>query len=391
MIAKKFEEIKVEDIQNLIGNKIVEGKTIEYKQELPNNADHGKKEFLADVSSFANTAGGDLIYGISESNGLPVGMDGVELSDADAEIRRLDSILQSGIEPRIQYNIRLLPLSGNKYLVIIRVRQSWIKPHRVIFSGHDKFYARGAAGKYALDVSELRNIFNLSETVATRIKNFRIQRLAEIESGAAPIAISGKNKIILHLIPLESFSTKLDIPADKLSELRQDANNFKPMYSSGRFSHQINYDGIMTYAGKEDRKSIRSYTQLFRSGIVEAVESSILDRGDDNILPSLVIERVISEYTIKYLNILKKLELNPPIFVFISLTNVKGTIMDNDGFRHELDAYPIAENSLYLPEATFENYDQPVLLTLKPSIDLIWNACGIPKSENISEDGNFIR
>lgn len=61
MISKGIEQITEEDLQNLIGNSVSERKTIEYKQTLPGNSDSDKKEFLADVSSFANASSGDLI------------------------------------------------------------------------------------------------------------------------------------------------------------------------------------------------------------------------------------------------------------------------------------------------------------------------------------------
>ncbi|MCD6594362.1 ATP-binding protein, partial [bacterium] len=66
MIAKNIDQISEEDLQALIDNSVLEGKTIEYKQSLPGNSDSDKKEFLADISSFANASGGDLIYGILE-------------------------------------------------------------------------------------------------------------------------------------------------------------------------------------------------------------------------------------------------------------------------------------------------------------------------------------
>lgn len=53
MIAKDIEEITEEVLQALIDNKVSEQKTIEYKQALPGNSEKDKKEFLADVSSFA--------------------------------------------------------------------------------------------------------------------------------------------------------------------------------------------------------------------------------------------------------------------------------------------------------------------------------------------------
>ena len=62
MINKKLEDIKPEDLQNLIVNGVSESKTIEYKSELPLNTGDAKKEFLADVSSFANTSCGDNFH-----------------------------------------------------------------------------------------------------------------------------------------------------------------------------------------------------------------------------------------------------------------------------------------------------------------------------------------
>ena len=44
MINKKIDDITEADLQSLIDNKVLEGKTIEYKRELPNNFDPSKKE-----------------------------------------------------------------------------------------------------------------------------------------------------------------------------------------------------------------------------------------------------------------------------------------------------------------------------------------------------------
>jgi len=71
MILKLLNAITEEDLQSLITNGVAEGRTIDYKRDLPGNSDGDKKEFLADVSSFANTGGGDLVFGMDEAGGLP--------------------------------------------------------------------------------------------------------------------------------------------------------------------------------------------------------------------------------------------------------------------------------------------------------------------------------
>lgn len=103
MIAKSIDHIAETDLQVLIINAISERKTIEYKESLPGNPDHDKKEFLGDVSSFANAVGGDLIYGMIEdrATGLPTELRGIEADNVDQEILRLESIIRDGINPRI--------------------------------------------------------------------------------------------------------------------------------------------------------------------------------------------------------------------------------------------------------------------------------------------------
>ncbi len=102
MIQKPLDAISEDDLLALISNGVREGRAIDYKRELPGNSDGEKKEFLADVSSFANTSGGDLVFGIDEAQGLPTQLTGVRSANADLEIRRLDSILASGLDPRIR-------------------------------------------------------------------------------------------------------------------------------------------------------------------------------------------------------------------------------------------------------------------------------------------------
>ena len=72
-------------------------------------ADHA--ELLADVSSFANTAGGDLVIGVAEAGGIPSAI--VPFTgNADDARRRLEDIARTGLEPRIRnLQTRAVPLA----------------------------------------------------------------------------------------------------------------------------------------------------------------------------------------------------------------------------------------------------------------------------------------
>ena len=101
MIPKRFEEIEYSDLEALLNNQVPEGKTIEYKEILPSNSDKDKVKFLAGVSAFANTDGGDFIIGIKAKDGIPTNLVGIKSANLDEEVLRLEQILQNLIEPRI--------------------------------------------------------------------------------------------------------------------------------------------------------------------------------------------------------------------------------------------------------------------------------------------------
>jgi len=113
--SKQIKSIEESDFQSLVNNQVLESKTIEYKESLPGNSDSDKKEFLADVSSFANASGGHLIFGIKETEGVPTELCGLELTNVDAEKLRLENTIRDGIEPRTPgVSIRAVPLQTSR-------------------------------------------------------------------------------------------------------------------------------------------------------------------------------------------------------------------------------------------------------------------------------------
>ncbi|HET6477973.1 MAG TPA: ATP-binding protein, partial [Dehalococcoidales bacterium] len=275
MVNKDIEEITKDDLQALIDNEVSERKAIEYKQALPGNSDKEKKEFLADVSSFANASGGDLIYGITEDKktGKPKSLDGLDAENIGQEITRLDNIIRTGIQPRLP-SVAIsppIPLENSKLALIVRIPKSWTSPHRVIYDGHDKFFSRSSNGKYSLDVGELRIAFNLSETITERIRNFRMDRIAKILANEVPVPLYDNPKIVLHLIPISSLN-----PAQSydISKIASNPTIMPPIRSRG-WNHRYNLDGFLTHSEGQDGKS-RSYVQFFRNGILEAVNGYLI-------------------------------------------------------------------------------------------------------------------
>ena len=387
MINKQLDKINLDDINLLKNDAVLEGKTIEYKRTPPESSDSGRKEFLADISSFANASGGDLIFGITEEGGTPKSIDGIEIKNIDEEILKYENIIRDGIEPRVSFSTRAVGVSDKKSIFIFRVGKSWSGPHRVIFKGHDKFYSRNSAGKYALDTNELKNAFNFSQTLTEQINKFRTERISQLVADNLPLPFYDGGKIILHLIPLESFSPSYRL---ELTSSIVKPEKLRPIYSHG-WSHRINLEGILSYSGGRDDKS-HSYIQLYRNGIIEAVEGLILsDKGDNKIIPSITYELELLKSLTELLQMEKELGVNMPIAIFLTLMGTDGYEMGVDRARFWTDDYyKIDRDILNLPETIVESYDVDPKSILRPMFDLIWNACGFERSYNFDNDGNWI-
>jgi hypothetical protein len=398
MIKKSLDAISEEDLQAMIDNSVLEGKTIEYKQSLPGNSDTDKKEFLADVSSFANASGGDLIYGIVEGSdtGFPVRLEGLAIENVDQEIIRRDSMIRDGIEPRIPgIGIKAVNLSDSKVALVIRIPNSWISPHRVCYSGHNKFYSRSTNGKYQMDVTELRIAFTLSETAAERIRRFREDRIGKIFANETPFPFCETAKMVLHLIPLISFN-----PGQRydLGEITSGLGKMPPL-SCNSYNSRFNFDGFLTYCVSIDGKTA-SFVQLYKNGIIEAVDGLLLNPRLHGglIIPSVTYEESLIGWLPSYISILKTLNVELPIFLFLTLIGVKGYSMGAMGVNRRIlikeadkPAACIDKEVLILPEIVIESYDVTAKDILRPCFDSIWNACGFPQSLNYNEAGDWVK
>ncbi len=387
-MPSNFDQLELREennLQALVDNQVPESKTIDYKESLPGNSDSDKKEFLADVSSFANAAGGYLIYGMRENSGIASEICGLGSINADAEIRRLESIIRDGIKPRIPgLSSRAIPLRTSGTAIIIHIPMSWASPHMVAFKNDSKFYSRNSAGKYQLDVSELRAAFMLSETTAERIRNFRIERLSKIIAGEAPVRLNQNPKIILHIILFGAFN-----PASRfdLSSLANDTTGILQPISGAGWNSRHNFDGYLSFTAP------LTYLQVFRNGIIEAVDASIIEPGNRRLdiptIPSRLFEEKLLDALPRFLSIQRQLGVEPPLFIMLSLLGVSGHIMGVSTSRS--DTYPIDRDALILPEIIVENFECNPAEVMRPIFDAIWNAAGWPRSMNYDESGERVR
>ena len=252
MIDKPFDAISKADVQELISHSTPESRTLEYKQGLPGNSDRERKEFLADVSSFANASGGDILYGVTarvdsdcKKTGEPESVKPLEGSTPDEAKLRLEGMIRENIEPRMRVQIKEIAdwgEDGQGFVILLRIPKSFASPHMVTYKKTSRFFSRNSAGKYQLDVGEIRSAVLATESQADRIKRFREERLGRIVADETPVRLSSPHRLVLHVIPIASFLNRerLDLAGN-----REALYKFGPMGASSD-SSRFNLDGYLT-------------------------------------------------------------------------------------------------------------------------------------------------
>jgi len=392
MIEKAIENIIENDLLELKGNEVLEGRTLEYKQALPTNTRDAKIKFLAGISSFANTSGGDFIIGIIARQGKPTDISGIDIENADEAKLRLEQLIKDGLKPRIpSVMIRDISLSNGNVVFILRIFQSWMGPHRVILSGHDKFYSRNSAGKFQLDVDELRDAFIQTEAIKKGIETFRLKRVSKISAQETPIPMVKGTKIVLHFVPLISIKESVNYELEKhFSRNQYPRGIFRGLIDA---DWRFNFDGFLYYSLRQDIES-DIYVQIFRNGTIEFVDGrEIQPRNGKKLIYTLDLERGLIEAFTLYCEILKSIAVSPPVYAFLSIIDVKGYCL---GVGHKDRIFPYREkhlidkNVLFFPEIEIDNYYAEVSKLLMPWFNKMWNAGGYEKCLNVDENGNWI-
>ena len=203
--GKELADVVESDLKQLIDLRRPEDTQLDYKLKLPDNSPRSKVNFLKDIVALANTAGGVVLYGVEERNGVPEALPGLQV-DSDEEKLRLANIIRDGTNPRIDgVRFYAIGLSNSNTILAVEVPRSWKGPHAVNYEGHWRFYGRHSNGNYPMDVEQVRSAILGSNQLAEQIRNFRADRLLKIASGEAPIALDDRAKLILHLIPHVAF------------------------------------------------------------------------------------------------------------------------------------------------------------------------------------------
>ena len=221
----------MDDIQILINGKIKESVTLDYKAKLVNN-----NEVAKDISAFANTLGGIIVYGIIEKNNLPVSINWIE---GKGIRERIENVLNSHIQPKIEeYEINSIenPKDISKAIFTVYVPKSLNAPHMVNYRYYKRYKFQSVPMedhdvKEVIFKSGLKDalIYEVSSNLDLIKKTLKL--IADIE-GYLP-----KQRKPIVLIPLHTEAWRVIISSGLLPLLKEKTKQFIKAYN---IIHEVN-------------------------------------------------------------------------------------------------------------------------------------------------------
>ncbi len=174
----------------------------------------------------------------------------------------------------------------------------------------------------------------------------------------------------------------------------QNSDGFVRLQSQRR-DFRYNFDGIAVFP-QRDEGVVHAYLQIFRSGILEAVNASSMypAEGGDKFIRSTNVEPILLSHTKKYLGLLDENGVSGPIAIFITLAGVQGyRVLPETRNRswHGGFGHPIDRDLLLLPKVVADSSGLDVAQLLRPVFDAMWNAAGWEASRNYDDDGSYYR
>jgi hypothetical protein len=376
-------QIKASDLERLVRDGVRESRDIDYKREWKMATDGDRREFLYDVASFANCGGGDLVYGITEEDGAPRALIGLEGFAQDREQTAAEESLTRGIAPRLSgVSFVAVPLSKGKVAFIVRVTRSSTGPHMVTHSEVNRFYSRHSTGRFQMNVEQLRSAFQHTAQASDRVRDFREKRVNRVATGDLGLKLWSKTALVLHVIPLATP------PGFDLKRVMHMPDVPRPMGEISGYTPQMILDGLLIRSSMAN-EVIDSYCLVFRDGAIEAVMPNPAMERQRIIDPTF--ESVARQALRNFITFHRKVGATPPFFVGLSLVNVGGFTMGIHDPIARLRGMTTAvdRSHLVLPMTTAESGPESVDALLRPAFDMVWNACGYSGSPNYDEEGNW--
>ncbi|HEY3782558.1 MAG TPA: ATP-binding protein [Fimbriimonadaceae bacterium] len=375
IFSRPLADITKSEIEALLTDGVREGQTIEFKESLNLESKEAKEEFIRDLTSFANTSGGDYLVGIKERDAVAVEIPGLVFPQGlDRFELQIQEVARKWAKPPLP-PVTIKEITGfpNGSVLIIRVPRSYNAPHLPSINDETPFQARRSNGKSRMTVSEVRDTFLRSEVVSSKMETFIQDRLGLIRLRSLSYNAAA---VVVHVLPLASFSGDFAIDVTQIhpSDLSS-GNHFQAS------SYRHNFLGFKVMCSNFTNH-ILSEAQVFRNGLIEGISYILIEHpgaqkgqfDNSDLFVSHSLESELIGATRTYLAVMGHRDMPPPVFVSWSIKGAEGA---------QRGSYPpIDVNQLTIPPVELEKSlyqtDAELATAMKDALDILAQTMGMP-------------
>lgn len=390
IFEKRLDDINIEDLELLIENSVQESKRLDYKQELPsflntsdrkNDKEKSKKEFLKDISAFANTIGGIIIYGIEEKRdednkptGLPERLVGLGEINIDKVKQGMENVIRDGLDPKLHgYEIRGIKINDiegkENVILLVKIPRSLMAPHMVLL-GWNRFFTRKNTGNDPMNTTlEIKQAFLQTDAWQKEAEELRLKRITEVRNQMflPKLKLSNSCYYLLHILPLGTNRTHVDLRKHQDTLINM-------LHIGGGFNYRFNLEGYLVY---DQDNLCEKYVQFFRNGGMEIFDTIYQCHDGSNIyFDGNQVESNIKDYVTRYFGqVSPALEVEPPFVIYLTLCGIKSLqIRSVDRFTSKLH-HQFDRDLILFPGIEIQDVSD-IDDALQQLFDILWQAGG---------------
>jgi len=387
--GKPLKEMELSQVEAWVEEKKREDIRLEYKRSLPGEDDGTKKtsenaskksamhEFVKDVTAFANSLGGIIVYGVEEDKkerGVPSKIYGIGDVQKDELERKLVQTIRSHTSPSIgNLEFHFLPKDEPR-VMILGIQRSPFGPHMAEMDEY-RFWVRTVSGNSRMDVAEIRRAFLDSEEWGRKTERFRAERVTDVWYNGSIPSLVRQQGLFLHALPVGEREPLRDLrTANKALNVVAHMVNASPRAT-------YHADGIRRWSGTGE---CSKYLQLFRNGGIEffsqmdylplptAGQSSVALDGADVWYKCALFLHGVSVFA-------DICPLESPFQFLISVVGCQGWHVRVEGV-YPSDHYTFDRDEVMLPPVLIDEFPINLEAIFGDAMNFFWQASGWPDS-----------
>jgi hypothetical protein len=127
--------------------------------------------------------------------------------------------------------------------------------------------------------------------------------------------------------------------------------------------------------------------------LLESVTVGVIGvEGQRVVVPSLLLAHNLGQFLDRCRGLMRKLDINPPASLFASIVNGRGAMLeihDDLMWYQGLEPKPFDRDNLLMREVTMVDREGDAWVVLKPLLNELWQAAGLPRCFDYDDDGNW--